>query len=130
MPPTVVPFVVVGQVDVSRLLVVYAEAALVIKVDREVGFGCGQTLALVTKFAVMLCAADMVTVHVVPVCVAQAPLQPAKPLPVAAVAVRVTGVPVRYEAEHVPVLPVAHEIPPTLDATVPLPEPTFVTDNK
>jgi len=54
MPPTVVPFVLVGQVDVSRLLVVYAEAALVIRVDRVVGFGCGQLLTLVAKFAVML----------------------------------------------------------------------------
>ena len=80
------------------------------------------------KLAVTLVAAPIGTTQVIEVPL-QAPLQPAKPLPVAAVAVRVTEVPVRYEAEHVPVLPVAHEIPPTLEATLPLPEPVFVTDN-
>jgi hypothetical protein len=88
---------------------------------------CAHTL-LEMKVAVAFCAALTISVHVdeVPL---QAPVHPENANPLAGVAVKVTEVPVRYEAEHVPVLPVAHEIPPALEATLPLPEPVFVIDN-
>ena len=53
----------------------------------------------------------------------QAPLQPAKVEPHAAVAVRVTAVPLARVAEQVDV----QLMPPVLEVTVPLPVPFFAT---
>jgi hypothetical protein len=78
--------------------------------------------------AVTFLAAAIGTTQVIAVPL-QAPLQPVKPLPAVAVAVRVTDVPARYEAEQAPMLLVAQEIPPVLEVTLPLPDPVFVIDN-
>jgi hypothetical protein len=80
-------------------------------------------LATTLKVAVTDLAAFIVTVHVpVPV---QAPLQPAKVEPDAAVAVSVTEVPLEKLAVQVP----GQLIPAGLLVTVPLPVPAVVTDN-
>jgi len=75
-----------------------------------------------TKVAVTVVAAFIVTVQV-PVPEQPPPLQPLKVEPVAAAAVRVTIVPVAYDAEHVvpQVMPVGELV------TVPLPAPAFET---
>lgn len=81
-----------------------------------------RVLVAALKLAVTLLAASMVTVHEpVPV---QAPDQPAKVLPAAACAVKVTGVLAAKLAEHV--LP--QLIPAGLLVTVPLPAPWRETD--
>src|SRR5215468_2375766 len=85
------------------------------------GLGHGVPVTLVLKVAVTDCAADSETVQVpVPV---QAPLQPEKVEPLAAVAVRVTEVPLAKLALHVlpQLMPAGEEV------TVPLPEPALVT---
>jgi hypothetical protein len=74
------------------------------------------------KLAVTLAAAFMVTLHV-PVPEQPAPLQPLKFDPPAALAVRVTTVPLLYGAAQV----APQLIPAGLDVTVPLPVPALLT---
>src|SRR5437667_5342956 len=74
------------------------------------------------KVAATEVAALTVTVQV-PVPAHPPPLQPANVEPVAAAAVKVTAVPLVYEAEHV----APQLMPPELLVTVPLPVPALVT---
>jgi hypothetical protein len=83
---------------------------------------------LTIKLAVTLFAVFITSVQVVEVPM-QSPLQPENANPLAGAAVRVTWVPVKIDTAHVPELPVAHDIPASLELTAPLPEPVAATDN-
>jgi hypothetical protein len=90
---------------------------------RLVGVRVTAGLLLELNVAVTALAADMVTLQVpVP---EQAPLQPAKVEPAAAVSVRVTTVPLLKFALQVP----GQEIPAGLLLTVPVPVPANVTES-
>jgi hypothetical protein len=76
------------------------------------------------KVAVTLFAASIVTLQLL-LELGQAPPQPPNVLPLAGVAVSVTTVPDVSDAEHVP----GHEMPPTLDDTLPVPVPPVATES-
>jgi hypothetical protein len=105
--------VVPQLIPVGALVMVPVPAPVLLRVSEKVWSA---------NVAVTVCAAFMVTVHVVPVPVQPPPLQPVNVEPAAGVAVRVTAVPLENAAEQVE----PQSMPVGALLTVPAPAPALL----